>query len=421
MRDLSELRANHLAGRRKGMVSVCSAHPEVLTAVMRTALDAGAGPLLVEGTAAQVNQFGGYTGLTPSAFATELHRLAAAAGFPAERLILGADHLGPYVWRGEPCRVALARCEDLARSCVRAGYRKLHLDTGFGCADDPPVVPIERAVERAVRLCRAAESAVPDGGPAPCYVLDAEVPPPGGSLDVEAPPVTPADTVAAVLDRMRTGFHAGGLDAVWARVVAVVVQPGVEFGDERVAVYRPERAAALSAFHSELPGTMTFEIHSTDYQPPEALERMAADHFALLKVGPCLTHAFHRAVLALESLEQEWRGGETGFRPSGVSAELERAMLADPAAWRSHYHGDPERLRRLRRESLRDRARYYWSVPAVRAALSRLHANLPGPLPPAMVERFFPGIPLGNLAPGAAALINASIRAAFVPYLNATM
>ncbi len=420
MRDLSELRSDHLTGRRKGLVSVCSAHPRVLTTVMRAVLESGAGPLLVEGTAAQVNQFGGYTGLTPSTFAAEVHRLAAAAGLPSERLIIGADHLGPYVWRGEPSRIALARCEDLARSCVRAGYRKLHLDTGFGCADDPPVVPTERAVERAVRLCRAAESAVPHGEPSPYYVLDAEVPPPGGSLEIEAPLVTPPETVAAVLDRMRTGFREAGLDAVWARVVAVVVQPGVEFGDERVAVYRPERAAALSAFHAELPGIMTFEIHSTDYQPPEALERMTADHFALLKVGPCLTHAFHRAGLALEALEQEWRRGEAGFRPSGVSDELERAMLADPAAWRSHYHGEPERLRRLRRESLRDRARYYWSVPAVRAALSRLHANLPGPLPPSLVERFFPGIPLDDPAPDASALIDASIRQAFMPYIDAT-
>jgi D-tagatose-1,6-bisphosphate aldolase subunit GatZ/KbaZ len=402
------------------MVSVCSANPEVLTAVMRAALESGAGPLLVESTAAQVNQFGGYTGLTPEAFAAELQRLAAAAGFPAERLILGADHLGPYVWRGEPCRVALARCEELARSCVRAGYRKLHLDTGFGCADDPPVVPTERAVERAVRLCRAAESAVPHGGPLPYYVLDAEVPAPGGSLGAEAPPVTPPDTVAAVLDRMRTGFKAAGMDAVWARVVAVVVQPGVEFGDERVAVYRPERAAALAAYHAELPGIMTYEIHSTDYQPPEALKRMTADHFALLKVGPCLTYAFHRAVLALEALERDWRGREAGFRPCGVSAELERAMLADPAVWRSHYHGEPETLRRLRRESLRDRARYYWSVPAVHAALSRLHANLSGPLPPALVERVFPGVPLTHRAPGATALIEAGIRAAFTPYLEAT-
>ena len=124
---------------------------------------------------------------------------------------------------------------------------------------------------------------------------------------------------------MRAGFHTAGLDAAWERVVAVVVQPGVEFGDERVAVYRPERAAELSAFHAQLPGIMTYEIHSTDYQPADALARLTADHFTLLKVGPCLTHAFHDAVLALERLELAWLGGSAGYEAAGVAAALEAA------------------------------------------------------------------------------------------------
>jgi len=199
-----------------------------------------------------------------------------------------------------------------------------------------------------------------------------------------------------------------------------VVQPGVEFGDERAAAYRSERAAALSAFHARLPGIMTFEIHSTDYQPAEALDRLTADHFTLLKLGPCLTHACHRAVLALERLEGELLAGRCGFERSGVADALEAAMLADPAHWRSHYRGGPDELRRLRRESLRDRARYYWGAPAVQTALSRLRRNLAGPLPLPLVERFFPGLDLENASPDAAALVRATVQAAFAPYLKAT-
>ena len=418
---LGDLRSDHLAGRRRGLASVCSAHPDVLAAAMHAAL-AGPGALLVEATAGQVNQYGGYTGMTPEAFVAELRRLAAAGGFPPERLTVGADHLGPYVWRADPAEAAMARCEELIRRCVRAGFRKLHLDTGFGCADDPaPLVPPEQAAARAVRLCRAAEAAVAEGQARPFYVVGAEVPAPGGDLaGDEAPAVTPVADLVDALDRLRAGFRAAGLESAWERVVAVVVQPGVEFGDERVAAYRSERAAALSAFHARLPGIMTFEIHSTDYQPAEALDRLTADHFTLLKLGPCLTHACHRAVLALERLEGELLAGRPGVERSGVADALEAAMLADPAHWQTHYRGGPDELRRLRRESLRDRARYYWGAPAVQSALGRLRRNLAGPLPLPRVERFFPGLDLENASPDAAALVRATVQAALTPYLEAT-
>jgi D-tagatose-1,6-bisphosphate aldolase subunit GatZ/KbaZ len=418
---LGDLRSDHLAGRRRGLASVCSAHPDVLAAAMHAAL-AGPGALLVEATAGQVNQYGGYTGMTPEAFVAGLRRLAAAGGFPPERLTVGADHLGPYVWRADPAEAAMARCEELIRRCVRAGFRKLHLDTGFGCADDPaPLVPPEQAAARAVRLCRAAEAAVAEGQARPFYVVGAEVPAPGGDLaGDEAPAVTPVADLVDALDRLRAGFRAAGLESAWERVVAVVVQPGVEFGDEHAAAYRSERAAALSAFHARLPGIMTFEIHSTDYQPAEALDRLTADHFTLLKLGPCLTHACHRAVLALERLEGELLAGRPGVERSGVADALEAAMLADPAHWQTHYRGGPDELRRLRRESLRDRARYYWGAPAVQSALGRLRRNLAGPLPLPRVERFFPGLDLENASPDAAALVRATVQAALRPYLEAT-
>lgn len=418
---LGDLRSDHLAGRRRGLASVCSAHPDVLAAAMHAAL-AGPGALLVEATAGQVNQYGGYTGMTPEAFVAGLRRLAAAGGFPPERLTVGADHLGPYVWRADPAEAAMARCEELIRRCVRAGFRKLHLDTGFGCADDPaPLVPPEQAAARAVRLCRAAEAAVAEGQARPFYVVGAEVPAPGGDLaGDEAPAVTPVADLVDALDRLRAGFRAAGLESAWERVVAVVVQPGVEFGDEHAAAYRSERAAALSAFHARLPGIMTFEIHSTDYQPAEALDRLTADHFTLLKLGPCLTHACHRAVLALERLEGELLAGRPGVERSGVADALEAAMLADPAHWQTHYRGGPDELRRLRRESLRDRARYYWGAPAVQSALGRLRRNLAGPLPLPRVERFFPGLDLENASPDATALVRATVQAALRPYLEAT-
>ena len=95
----------------RGITSICSAHPWVL----KTALQ-DRGPLLIESTSAQVNQFGGYTNMTPVDFAGFVRQLAAEEGFPADRLILGGDHLGPNPWRDQPAETAMARAEELAHN-----------------------------------------------------------------------------------------------------------------------------------------------------------------------------------------------------------------------------------------------------------------------------------------------------------------
>ena len=51
-------------GERVGTYAIYSAHPAVIEASIRQALEDGS-VLHVESTSSQVNQFGGYTGLTP--------------------------------------------------------------------------------------------------------------------------------------------------------------------------------------------------------------------------------------------------------------------------------------------------------------------------------------------------------------------
>jgi D-tagatose-1,6-bisphosphate aldolase subunit GatZ/KbaZ len=118
-----------------GLFSVCSAHPWVLQAAIQQALD-DESMLCVESTSNQVNQFGGYTGLTPSQFADYTRSIAQREVFPSERILLGSDHLGPYPWRTEASRKALEKACALVRGCVLAGYIKIHLDASMGCADD---------------------------------------------------------------------------------------------------------------------------------------------------------------------------------------------------------------------------------------------------------------------------------------------
>ena len=55
------------AGKPRGITSVCSAHPIVIEAALRLAKRLGR-PALIEATCNQVNQDGGYTGMTPADF-----------------------------------------------------------------------------------------------------------------------------------------------------------------------------------------------------------------------------------------------------------------------------------------------------------------------------------------------------------------
>ena len=95
-------------GIPRGIASACTAQTVVLQAVMEQALETGSG-VLVESTSNQVNQEGGYTGVRPAEFAAFVLGLAAEAGLPGDRVVLGGDHLGPHPWRAEGATVAMER------------------------------------------------------------------------------------------------------------------------------------------------------------------------------------------------------------------------------------------------------------------------------------------------------------------------
>jgi D-tagatose-1,6-bisphosphate aldolase subunit GatZ/KbaZ len=284
---------------------------------------------------------------------------------------------------------------ELVRTCVLAGYNKIHLDASMACADDGKGGPDQRTIaQRAAILCRAAESAsadLPPGSPPPRYVIGTEVPAPGGESAPGAPPaVSPADQVPHTLDLFRTAFAERDVASAWDRVIGLVVQPGVEFGENVIFDYDRQRTTALSSALPNHPA-LAYEAHSTDYQKPAALAQMVEDHFAILKVGPWLTFAFREAVLALSAIEREWLAQRRGVRLSQVREALEAAMLRHPAYWRSYYHGSEDEVRLARIYSYSDRCRYYWGDAAVQQELARLHANFDAsPPPPTLLSQHLP-------------------------------
>lgn len=393
---LDMVRSNK-AGAPVGLYSICSANRYVLEAGMKQA-GADETVVCIESTSNQVNQFGGYMGMRPADFGGFVRSVAAAMKFPIERIILGGDHLGPHVWQNEPAAAAMLKARNLVRECVLAGYTKIHLDASMRCADDPGdshTPPSDEVVtRRVVDLCRVAEAAhaeLPAGSPAPLYVIGTEVPIPGGEHETGS-----AIAVTAVRDAERTvalardAFEAQGLKGAWERVIATVVQPGVDFSDSWILEYDREKGRPLSSYIENNWG-LVFEAHSTDYQPPWALKQMVEDHFAILKVGPWLTFAFREAVFALAEMENEWLAGRKWSPVSRIREVLDETMLANPGHWTKYYQGDAADLFFARKYSYSDRSRYYWAQPEVQQALSVLVRNLSEkPAPLTLLSQYMP-------------------------------
>ncbi len=352
MSVLGDIVARNRAGEAVAIPSWCTAHEATLAAILRTYCD-DESPILIEATCNQVNQAGGYTGMTPAAFRRFVERLARAEGVDPRRIILGGDHLGPNPWRAEPAAAAMDKARAMVAAYVEAGFTKIHLDASMRCADDGHLSEAEMAF-RAADLAAVAEA----HGREVHYVIGTEVPVPGGETEaIGALAVTRPEAVQAMLDAHAKAFAARGLDL--SRVIAVVVQPGVDFGNEEVVEFDPPRAHALAAAIPALGGPV-YEAHSTDYQPGGALAGLVAGHFGILKVGPELTFAYREALFGLDGADD-------------LVAALTAEMQAHPADWRAHVAHGPDETR-LMLTGLSDRVRYYWPRPSVQAAVARLMA-----------------------------------------------
>jgi len=386
MHLVQEIITKHKAGDHTGIFSNCSANEYVLRAVMRRAKQHNL-PALIEATANQVNQFGGYTGQTPQMFATWVFELAKKENFDTSMLILGGDHLGPLTWSTIPGiseNEAMANAEKLIYDYVRAGFTKIHIDTSMHLSSDDKTKPLsdEIIAKRGARLCQVAESAG-----SPVYIIGSEVPIPGGATESESLEVTSADDCKATIAAFKDAFYERGLHEAWERVVGVVVQPGVEFGEDDVFVYDRQKAGSLC--QAIKGSTLVFEGHSTDYQPRWALHEMVEDGIVILKVGPALTFALREALFALENIEKIMMRGR-GVILSNFADTLETAMLEVPGNWNKHYHGDGFKQRVNRAYGFSDRVRYYLPEPSVKQSIERLVSNLKDGAPLPLLSQFMP-------------------------------
>ena len=376
---MQEMMEKRRQGIKCGIPSYCTANELALEIALRRAKMLNQ-PVLIEATANQVNQYGGYTGMLPKDFYKLVLDMAAAIDLPEQMVILAGDHLGPLTWQNLPEAEAMEKSIELVYQYTRAGFTKIHLDTSMKVADDAEgLLSTEVIARRGATLYKAAikgyEELKAEKPEAirPVFVVGSEVPIPGGAQEAEDS--LAVTSVAAFKDTVATYkrvWEEEGVAEGMNDVIAVVVQPGVEFGDDQVFLYDSAAAAELCAALKEFP-EVCFEGHSTDYQSAKCLKAMVEDGIAILKVGPALTYGLREALFSMSLMENELVPAE---ERSNFIDVLENTMLANPGNWQKHYHGDEKQLHLARKYSFSDRARYYMGQPEVLEAMDKLFTNL---------------------------------------------
>lgn len=402
-----------------GVPSFCCANKIVIEAILEQAKRFD-DVVLIEGTANQVNQFGGYTGMTPKTFKEFVFSIADKIKFDHNKIILGGDHMGPLPWSDLNAKEAMENAKNLVSQCVLAGYKKIHLDTSMLLGDDPRNEKLSNEViaERGVELYKACEDAYKilyqndKTAIKPVFVIGSEVPVPGGVFSTEDKMIiTSVTDFEDTLLAYKKKFIENGLNHAWKDIIALVVQPGVEFGVDKIVDYDRIKAYKLCQALKHYPD-IVFEGHSTDFQSPKKLREMVEDGIAIIKVGPALTLAVREGLTALDIIEKQLIKSDS--EQAHFVEVLDNIMEKNPKQWRSYYTGESMDVKLERLYSFSDRCRYYLSYPEVEAAIEKLFNNLDSlEIPLSMIHQYMPlqykKIKEGKLRPKAKELVKAAV------------
>ncbi|WP_405306869.1 class II D-tagatose-bisphosphate aldolase non-catalytic subunit [Methanobrevibacter sp.] len=383
-------------GINSGIPSFCTANRIVLETILEHAKNYN-DYVLIEATANQVNQFGGYTNMTPYDFVGYLEGIAEEVGFPKDKIILGADHFGPLAWADKSEEEAMDNAKELVRQAVLAGYTKIHLDTSMrlGSDDVNKKLSDEIIAKRGVELYKVCEEAFNEriekfpNSIHPVYVIGSEVPIPGGEFDeVDTLQITSPNDFKNTIESYEKEFKKEGFDDAWDNIIAVVVQPGVEFSNVDVHLYDKSKAKLLSDVLNDYPN-LVFEGHSTDYQPRNKLKEMVNDGVAILKVGPACTFALREGLFALSMIEKEFL--DESQDSIDFIEVLDKIMVDNPKDWEKYYLGSEHEKQLSRKYSFSDRSRYYMSREDIELIIEDLFLQIDSfNVPLGLIKQFFP-------------------------------
>lgn len=416
---IKEILDKRKLGIASGIASYCTANSIVIEAIFEYYSDSD-DYVLIECTANQVNQFGGYTGMTPADFRDYVFDIADKTGFPKDRIILGADHFGPLAWADKDEEEAMENAKELVRLAVLAGYTKIHLDTSMllGSDDASKKLSDEVIARRGAELYGVCEETFierceefPDSIH-PVYVIGSEVPIPGGEYMEKATlEVTSPQDFETTIDTYDKIFKEYGFEDAWDNIIGVVVQPGVEFSNEDIHDYNRCDSKELCEKLKEYPN-LVFEGHSTDFQFKEKLKEMVEDGIAILKVGPAVTYALREGLFSLSLMEKELIKEDP--KRSNFMEFLDEVMIENPKDWEKYYQGSDFEKELQRKYSFSDRSRYYLARNDINITINRLFENIDlHSVPLGMIKQYFPNayisLRTGNISKNAKNLVKSNI------------
>lgn len=417
------------SGKAVGIYSACTANEYVLRACIQKGKETNS-YVLIEATANQVDQYGGYTGMKPLDFKKFVEELVKKEGYTMDKVFLGGDHLGPLTFAKYDEDKAMEEAKTLVHDYVRAGFTKIHIDTSMKVNSDDPNTRLsdETIARRGAILASVCEDAYKEllkenpNAIHPVYIIGSEVPIPGGSQDAKdtGVQVTKPEDFKATYKAFEDAFKKEGVEDAFNYVFAIVVQPGVEEKDAGCTEYDRAKATDLMKAINDYPA-LVFEGHSTDYQTKIKLRELVEDGVGILKVGPGLTFSYREALFGLAYAEKECIDESN---QSHFMEILDETMVKDPKYYAKHYHGTDKEIAIKRKYSFSDRCRYYLPQPEIDAAIKKLMNNFKDGVPLNLLSQFLPrqytNVREGIIANNPEAIIKDHITDTINDYMYAT-
>ena len=350
------------------LLAVCPNSPAVIKAAFRAAKRNNA-PIMFAATLNQVDNDGGYTGMTQKDF-VRVMRVEAKRNNYTGPYIAAIDHGGPWLkyiqtlemW---PYEKAMDGVKKSYEAALLAGYELIHVDpTVDRFLPKGEIIKIEVVAARTIELITHIENFRKERGlPRIAYEVGTEEVH-GGLADMSV--------FNKFLDLLKEGLEKNGCADAWPCFVVGKVGTDLHttFFDPVVA---KQLTSTVAKYGSFIKGHYTDDVENPEEYP---LSGMGAAN-----VGPEFTVAEFNALEELEAVEDKlYEEGDVAMHSNMISI-LKKLVIAS-GRWKKWVHGNespddfesitPDRQRWL----IQTGARYIWQKPEAVAARQTLYSNL---------------------------------------------
>lgn len=355
-------------GISRTIFAVCPNSLAVMRAALKSAKRCNA-PLKFAATLNQVDNDGGYTGLTPSEFVSTIHIYARKLNITSP-LIVAIDHGGPWLkdlhkiekWSYKETMDAVKESFEAA---VAAGYDLIHVDPTVDIFLPEGVkIDIGTVAGRTIELIGHTEKFRRENGfPRISYEVGTEEVH-GGLADIL--------TFREFLRLLKNGLADAGLSDVWPCFIV-----GKVGTDLHTTTFDSVMAGDLVGIAREY-GSHIKGHYSDNVTNPEAYPESG---MGAANVGPEFTELEYDGLKELSGMENLLLAEGRSAKSSGIIETLWQAVIAS-GRWKKwllpgenhddFYANKPERQEWL----IKTGCRYIWENPEVVSSRSKLYSNL---------------------------------------------